>query len=218
MIMDFFVFIIGSVILAGIAIYYRQYYITKKKCGLINAIKKQKAISITIGIVYILFAVLALVFYQEKRISFIDMIQYLLMWDCTFLIAVIDFELKKIPKPTITFLFVSRIIGIILNVLIYQSSLFYIGVSSLIGMLIAAITVFIVLFFSKGIGMGDLYLFSMIGFYFGLLGFIPIMIYTIFPAAIVSGFMLLFKKAEKKATIPLAPFIFIGLTIYYILL
>ena len=69
-----------------------------------------------------------------------------------------------------------------------------------------------------GIGAGDVKLFALIGFYFGIIPTMNMMFYTTFLAAIAAAFLLISKKAKMKSTLALGPFAFIGLNIYYILL
>ena len=60
--------------------------------------------------------------------------------------------------------------------------------------------------------------FAVIGLYFGLVGLLQIMIYSLLLSAVVSIFLLAVRKAKMKSTMPMAPFIIIGLTVYFIFL
>ena len=77
----------------------------------------------------------------------------------------------------------------------------------------------ICMLFSKGgVGAGDVKLIAIIGFYYGLVGVLSILMVTLVFAAVVSACMLLSKKAKMKSTLPMAPFIFLGLSIHNIIL
>ena len=69
-----------------------------------------------------------------------------------------------------------------------------------------------------GVGAGDVKLIAAIGLYYGLAGVLSILMVTLIFAAIFSIVMLATKKAKMKSTLPMAPFIFIGLSIHNILI
>ena len=101
----------------------------------------------------------------------------------------------------------------------YSDKIFDILLSSFSGMLLGGIILLIFRLISRGgLGAGDVKLFALIGFYFGIIPMMNILFYTTFFAAITASFLLITKKAKMKSTLALGPFAFIGLNIYYILL
>lgn len=218
-VLKYIILILISIALSGIAVWFRQGYIEKEYKPIIDVIKKNKMISVLICGAYILFAVLGISYQEVKSLSWLEVIQCLLLWDGVFLAALIDLKLKKIPNKILIVLLLVRIVVLIVCAIIIPENFVALLISSLIGMGVGAIIILSVLLVSKGsVGAGDLKLFSIIGFYFGVQGLLQIMIYTIFPATLFSLGLLATRRAKMKSTIPMAPFIFIGLTVYYIFL
>lgn len=218
-VVKYIVFILVSIVLAGFSMFFRQNYVEDKKVSLPDSIKKHWGITAAVGIMYLVYAILALVFFEKKEISFLQMTQCVLLWDAMFLIATIDFQVKKIPNKLLLVLLAVRVVFLVLTFFERPEDFLPILVSSLIGMAVGAFIILIVLLLSKGqVGAGDLKLFAVIGFFFGLAGLIEIMMYSLFLSAIVAISLLLFRKAKMKSTIPMAPFVFLGLTFYYVLL
>ena len=69
----------------------------------------------------------------------------------------------------------------------------------------------------KGVGMGDVKLFIVIGFFVGSTSIISTMFYTFFASAIVGIILLLTKKAGLKDSVPMAPFAFVGVVVEYVI-
>lgn len=217
--LEYIIFIFISVILSFISIWFKQSYIDGKYKKLIETVRNNKIQEIFICMTYILFSIFAVSYQGAKELSLLEVVQYLFLWDGIFLISMIDLKIKKIPDNILIILLAIRFVGLIVSSVIYPEYALSLIFSSIIGMVIGAIIILTVLLISKGsVGAGDLKLFSIIGFYFGIQGLLQIMIYTLFPAAIFAILLLIIKKAEMKTTMPMAPFIFLGLSIYYIFL
>ena len=136
-----------------------------------------------------------------------------------FLISPIDYQVKKIPNKLLLVLLAVRIVFLVLTFFERPEDFTAILVSSLIGMAVGAFIILVVLLLSKGqVGAGDLKLFAVIGFFYGLYGLIQIMMYSLFLSAIFAIVLLLSGKAKMKSTMPMAPFVFFGLTFYFVLL
>ena len=218
-VLKYVIFILLSIVFAGASMIFRQNYVEEKKISWSDSIRKHQFLSTAICAAYLVFAIAALVFYEMKGISFIEMTQCLLLWDAMFLIATIDFQVKKIPNKLLLVLLVVRVIFLVLTFFERPEDFVPILTSSLIGMAIGAFIILIVLLLSKGqVGAGDLKLFAVIGFFFGLSGLIQIMMYSLFLSALVAIVLLLSKKAKMKSTLPMAPFVFLGLTFYYVII
>ena len=218
-VLKYVIFILVSVVLAGLSMYFRQNYVEDKKISFPDSIKKHRVLSAVMCIMYLVFAVTALVFYKRLELSFIEMTQAVLLWDAMFLISTIDYQVKKIPNKLLLVLLAVRIVFLVLTFFERPEDFTAILVSSLIGMAVGAFIILVVLLLSKGqVGAGDLKLFAVIGFFYGLYGLIQIMIYSLFLSAIVAIVLLLSRKAKMKSPMPMAPFVFLGLTFYYVLL
>ncbi len=216
---EYAVAVILSVLLAGGAVWYKEFYIENEKNQIVPLLKRRKKSFIIILSVYIVMAVMMISVYQKKMITVPVMIQSILLWDGLFLISEIDLKLKKIPNKILLILFILRCLGIIIETIFEKDGILGKFVFSSVGMITGAIVLLICMFISRGgVGAGDVKLYAVIGFYFGLVGIIQIMMYSLFLAAIFSIFMLIGKKAKMKSTLPMAPFICAGLTVYYIFL
>ncbi len=91
-------------------------------------------------------------------------------------------------------------------------------VFSLVGMALGGGFILVCMLFSKGgIGGGDMKLYAVIGFCFGLIGVIQVMIYSMLLSAVFCIGLLIFRKAKMRSTVPMAPFILAGLTVFYLL-
>ena len=67
-----------------------------------------------------------------------------------------------------------------------------------------------------GMGAGDIKLFAVLGFFLKIPDVMHVMILSIMLSAVTGLFMLIFRKAKMRSTIPMAPFILAGLTVYFI--
>lgn len=117
-----------------------------------------------------------------------------------------DIKTKTISNGTILILFVSGLIFLFLTM----------NVSYIIDAVGAAVVVFALMsfasFLSKGsIGMGDVKLLSVVTLYIGSMGIFNMLFLSTLLAGLYSIGLLVFKKAERKSTIPFAPFITLGL-------
>ena len=84
-------------------------------------------------------------------------------------------------------------------------------ISSVFGALIGGGIFLLAHFISKGgVGMGDVKLFAVIGFYVGNGSIMAAAFLSVMAGAVYSITMLLFKKIKLKEEIPFAPFIFVG--------
>lgn len=129
-----------------------------------------------------------------------------------FVASVIDFRERRVPN---------RLIGVMLGVwvlvmvpqLFFQTDLaLFRLISSMVGFFIGGLIFLIVYVLSKkGLGGGDVKLMAVSGLYLGLDGIMPTMLYGSILAAAVGGGMILMKKLTAKDTIPLVPFLYVGM-------
>ncbi len=211
-----------SMLTAVLAAEYQLCYLQEKEFS-VRTIKNhflQKPVPFIIFLIlYLAFSILSVLFYQKKGLTPVQLPQYILFWECILLGAWIDFKKKKIPNPIFLILLAGRTFGIFAEIICYPDKLFDILLSSFSGMLLGGIILLIFRLISRGgLGAGDIKLFALTGFYFGIIPMMNILFYTIFFAAIAAVFLLITKKAKMKSTLALGPFAFIGLNIYYILL
>ena len=218
----FIAVVLISAILAIVSAEYQDCYQKKQEFSF-TAIKthflEKPMHFIAFLVIDIAFAVLAIVFQKEKNLTLVQLPQYVIFWECVLLGAWIDFRTKKIPNPIFLLLLGVRAVGILAEMAFYSDRIFDILLSSFSGMLLGGIILLVFRLISRGgLGAGDIKLFALIGFYFGVIPMMNILFYTTFFSALTAIFLLITKKAKMKSTLALGPFAFIGLNIYYILL
>ena len=213
------VLILTAPLLAAAAVWYQKAYIDSAKPKLGEALKAHKKLYVVMTLAYIGMAAFLLLTKDQKKLHTDLLIQNLLLWDGVACLAVTDFKLKKIPNAVTLALLLIRVFFMAWGILVHHDSVKTVLLSSLIGMLFGGGFIFVCMVITKGgVGAGDLKIFAVIGLYFGLMGLIQIMLYSLLLSAICAIGLLISRKKGMKSTIPMAPFILAGLTFYYILL
>lgn len=78
------------------------------------------------------------------------------------------------------------------------------------GLVCGGVLMVISLIMKSGLGMGDVKMFFVLGLLYGLTDTYGIFIFTIIPMGLFCIALLILKKADKKTTVPMAPFAAIG--------
>ena len=126
-------------------------------------------------------------------------------------VAYIDFKSKTIPdKLLLAGLFV-RSIFYVIEMFTKNREILDIFVSDLKGVLLGG-GVFLLgaLIAKNSIGIGDVKMYGVIGFYCGYSGTLASMLFSLFICFIASIVLLIFGKKDRKDTLPLAPFVLAG--------
>lgn len=211
--------VILSIFLAGLAVWYRWRYLGREKKAFKDIVKSQLNVLSFFMIFYLFISIIAVLMQRKKEIDNLFLAQSILLWDGLCCIAVIDYNIKKIPNKLLILLILIRAAGILIEGLIQAQNVVSILLSSLLGMFVGGFIMLTCMLLSRGgVGAGDMKLFAIIGLYFGLSGILSVMMYSLFFAAIFSIVMLISKKAKLKSTMPMAPFILAGLSVYYLFL
>lgn len=153
----------------------------------------------------------------------IQSLPVLMKWSTLFwgmyLLAKIDYYEKKIPNKIILVLLLFRILflayEVFSNLEYWKTALTYPLLGAAIGGIIMAVAMIIS---RKGVGMGDVKMFIVIGAFVGSAEILSTMFYTFFISAIGGIFLLMTKKANLKDSIPMAPFACVGVGLEYLLL
>lgn len=82
--------------------------------------------------------------------------------------------------------------------------------SGLGGLVCGGTLLIIALVMRSGLGMGDVKLFFVLGLLYGLMDTYGIFLFTVIPMGLFAIGLLVLKKADRKATIPMAPFVVLG--------
>ena len=147
----------------------------------------------------------------------------LMKWSTLFwgiyLLAKVDYHEKKIPNKIVLVLLILRIAFLIYEVLsnleFWKNVLVYPLLGAAIGGMIMAVAMLIS---RKGVGMGDVKMFIIIGAFVGSTEILATMFYTFLISAIGGICLLVTKKAGLKDSIPMAPFACAGVALEYLLL
>ena len=213
------VLILAAPLLAAAAVWYQKAYIDGAKPKVLDALKAHKKMYAVITLLYLGMTVFLLVTQDAKQLHTDLLIQNLLLWDGLVCLSVTDLRVKKIPNPVTLLLLLLRVGFMLFGILAKQDDPKKVVLGSLIGLLFGGGFMLVCMLISRGgIGAGDMKIFAVIGLYFGLTGVIEIMIFSMLFSAICAIGMLIFRKAKMKSTLPMAPFILSGLTVYYLLL
>ena len=129
-------------------------------------------------------------------------------------VALIDCYTKKIFNKTIVAILVFRILFFIPEFFYYKNEFKQLIIASLAGLIIVFIILVIISFIARGgLGMGDVKVMSMLGFYTGITMALYSMTIGVFCCFFYCIYLISVKKADKKYEIPFGPFILIGLVL-----
>jgi len=126
-------------------------------------------------------------------------------------IAVIDYEQKKIPNMILVYMLIAWALTMAPQIGLDVEAGFSQLVYSILGLLLGGGLFSAVYIISrKNIGGGDVKLIAVVGLYVAVHRILPVIFYGTLLAAVVGFALILFGKLTKKDSIPLSPFLFIG--------
>lgn len=138
---------------------------------------------------------------------------YVLMYTVCYL-ACVDIKKQIVPNRILLGLLLVRALLLIPELLLYPA---YIGgflLASVLGAVLGMAVLFVGnIICKKGMGLGDIKLFGVIGCYVGPEAVLFVLFFSLFLAAIYSIILLLGKKIGAKDEIPFVPFVFAGLIV-----
>lgn len=141
-----------------------------------------------------------------------------LFWG-VYLLAKIDYHEKKIPNKIILIMLIARVVFLIYEIVVnleyWKTVLVYPLLGAAIGGMIMAVAMLIS---RKGVGMGDVKMFIVIGAFVGSTEILATLFYTILISVIGGVMLLITKKAGLKDSVPMAPFACAGIALKYLLL
>lgn len=206
-------------IIAGLIILQKRYADKDKNQLIKEVIKSNKVYCICSGI---LFLIITFILYRMNYMNSEVVLEVIIKWftiifGC-FVIAFIDFKEHIIPNKIILGLFIFRIAFMLYEAIKQPEFLNYFVWYPIIGAVVGGVMMIIGMIISrKGLGMGDVKLFFIIGFYVSSYSVIPTMIYTFLICACVGILLLVLKKVSIHDALPLAPFAFCGVLIQFAL-
>lgn len=213
--------IIYSIILIVISFFYlNARYGLCKENTLKDIFRKHLKYVILTGAVFAAFSVVEVIYALNHTIYSLPV---LMKWSTLFwgayLLAKIDYHERKIPNKIVLTLLLLRIgfliYEIFSNVEYWKNALVYPILGAAIGGIILAVAMIIS---RKGVGMGDIKMFIVIGAFVGSTEILATMFYTFLISAIGGILLLITKKAKLKDSVPMAPFACAGIALEYLIL
>lgn len=176
--------------------------------------QKWKKTEIGLGILFILFVVVFWFVAEILEYGPVKIVRYYFLAVGLLCLAIIDLRKRIIPNRILLIMLGMRGIFLIAEAILYPEYIWNFVISIMSGSLLAMIILFIAYFIGKkGMGMGDIKMFGVIGCYMGPTAVIGTMFFSFFLAAIYSIFLLIMKRIGTKDEIPFAPFAYIGMLI-----
>lgn len=125
--------------------------------------------------------------------------------------AWVDYREKIIPNHLILAGLVLWLIEMGIEIFLFHTEpRMALAFSALGGGVWGGLLIIIALIAKTALGMGDAKMFLVIGLIYGLNNTYSILLISLFVMAVVSIALLVMKRAERKSTIPMAPFVLIG--------
>lgn len=132
----------------------------------------------------------------------------------SYIAMVIDIKTKQIPNVLIIIMITGWLLLITPMLFIDTEHGIKFLVDSIYGLLLGGgLFLLVYLLSRKGLGGGDVKFMSAAGLYLGFSGTIPAILFGTIIAALTGLVLILLKKINRKDSIPLAPFLFIGIII-----
>ena len=159
-------------------------------------------------IIFVWFIVLA------RELSTFSMIRSALLIILSYIAMVFDINTKRIPN-TLVLVMIAGWLLILLPVVFFDTENGIVLLTdSLYGLLSGGgLFLLVYLISRKGLGGGDVKFMAAAGLYLGFSETIPAILYGTVLATIVGLTLILSKKIGRKDTMPLAPFLFVGIMI-----
>lgn len=214
--MDIFLLVI---IMFLLYVFNASYYVyemndKKEKINIKNALEKNVYNLIFLGHGLIL-GIIGVFCFWYYHYSFIGLYKYYILLGILFLLVVIDIKKKIVPNMVLLVLLISILIVNLLQIFVYGGGS-DLAIAYGIGAGFSFIVFFICMLISRGgIGAGDVKLFTLIGLCSGI-GATNIIFYSLCCSFLYSICMLAMRKVKMKDYIPMVPFIYMGVLIFFI--
>jgi len=175
-------------------------------------IKKQSKMvvyaAILIIISYVWFIACAL------ELSLFSMLRFVLLIAFSYTAMLFDLRQKRIPNTLVLGMFGGWLLLIIPKLYLDSQAGIWLLADSMLGLLLGGgVFLAVYLVSRKGLGGGDVKFMAAAGLYLGFSKTIPAILYGTILAALVGLILIAFKRIKRKDTMPLAPFLFVGIMI-----
>jgi len=151
---------------------------------------------------------------RAGELSALSLLKLALLIIFSYIAMIIDVRTRQIPNKLVFMMFVVWLL-LIMPLTLYGTQ---VGIRALTDSLLGLITggglfLLVYLISRKGLGGGDVKFMATVGLYLGFANTLPAILYGTVLAAIFGLVLLLLKKIRSKDTMPLAPFMFVGIMI-----
>lgn len=219
--MKYVIALLYTVLLLCIGMYIleRRYH-KDEKDNIQKIVKKHKKYCVGAGVL-ICITVICYIMAARKAdvVDMVVLLRYQTLLTGCYVLAVIDYKEHLIPNKIILSLLGIRLVFMAYEAFAEPDFLQYLVLYPFLGALVGGGFMLIGSFISrKGMGMGDVKLFFMIGLYVGSYGIMPTLIYSFLLCAVIGLLLVFTKHAGIHDTIPLAPFAYGGVLIQFALI
>lgn len=151
---------------------------------------------------------------RRHQLAAFTLLQYELLLVIGYLIAVKDSREKSIPNRLVLALLVCWLVTMVPQLAVDIERALALLKNAALGCALGGGLFLLVYLVSKnGLGGGDVKFMAAAGLYLGINGILPVILYGSIMASLYGLVMILLKKIERKDTIPLAPFLYLGILI-----
>jgi prepilin signal peptidase PulO-like enzyme (type II secretory pathway) len=144
---------------------------------------------------------------------------FFLLWHISvvvfsYIAAVIDMKTRRIPNALVLTMLAAWILIMTPKLFLDVNTVMEVLIDSVLGFVFGGgIFLLVYIISRRGLGGGDVKFMAMAGLYLGFGGTIPAILYGTILATLVGFALILSKKIGRKDTMPLAPFICVGILI-----
>lgn len=211
--MTYLVNILLSIIFASAAVIYDKYHKDKKLTkDTFNLFTANRKLLYTLVPVFIVISIAGNYIRIKVELDYIAYMRWLILAFVLLYISIIDCKERIIPNKLMLFLLAARIIILIYELSQSISLWRMVMWIPILGMLIGGVTILIGMLISrKGVGGGDLKMYAVIGLYVGSYYILGALFYSFLYSAVYGLYLLIFRKAKVRDSIPMAPFAFLGI-------
>lgn len=161
---------------------------------------------------------IALLLVGLKRLEPLQLLLRELLLIFVYIACVTDIKEKRVPNRLVLVMLAAWVIILVPYLFLQTERALSTVLSGLIGFALAGILFLLVYLVSgHGLGGGDVKLMAVSGLYLGFGGVLPAMLVGSVLSAITALILILSKKMDAKGTLPLVPFLYVGmlLTIFF---
>ena len=200
----------------ALSIYDKYYKGESLKRSILDFFKTSNRLLYILMPVYILASITGNYLHLRIGLDYITFLRWLLLIYMLIYISIIDCKERIIPNKLLLFLLVVRIIILIYEVSQNISLWKMVTWIPTLGMLIGGLTIFLGMLISrKGVGGGDVKMYAIIGLYVGSYSILGTLFYSFLFSALYGIYLLVFKRAKIRDSIPMAPFALLGVITSY---